>query len=354
MATAGLQVGNDSELRGQLEGAVDTIGATLSSLVSGEIRVDRGGITIEQPSNLLANLSGPYCVARGAMDKAYAGSSMLTLIETPDAIAMAGMLMMTPEDVVSGRRSSTALEGEDIEAFEKLGNVLYSSFSDALSEKLSDFDIRMQDQGRLEPDADPNNLLGDTDLVVIGFQMQVGAYPESKGFVVIDLATAERWNGAPLQPHEQTSAAARAKGAPEEESLLSIPAAPIQGTLDAFVAQNDVYRVLRLSCRRVGLELRRHGRGEIPNPAAHRNGIVLIDVPPGEERRLEWCRRLKELSDTTKVALLLHHPSRQRVTQAFLSRADIILGFPCDEAQLSAKLQQGMAPSDAPDDDDDV
>ena len=79
--------------------------------------------------------------------------------------------------------------------------------------------------------------------------------------------------------------------------------------------------------------------------------IVLIDVPPGEERRFEWCKRVKELSDTTKVALLLHHPSRQRVTQAFLSRADIILGFPCEEQQLSAKLRQVMAPAPSASDD---
>ena len=352
MATAGLRVGNDSELRTLLESAVDTIGATLSSLVGGEIRVDRGAITIEQPTNLLANLQRPYSIARGAMDKGFAGSSMLTLIEMPDAIAMAGMLMMTPDEVIGGRREATALEGEDVEAFGELGNVLYSGFSDALRERLTDFDIRMQDQGRVEPGADPDDLLGDSELVAIGFQMQVAAYPESKGFVLIDLATAERWNGAPLQPKEQQAAAEPASGQ-DEDGLQSIPAAPIQGTLDSFIAQNDVYRVLRLSCRRVGLELRRHGRGEIPNPAAHRNGIVLIDVPPGEERRFEWCKRVKELSDTTKVALLLHHPSRQRVTQAFLSRADIILGFPCEEQQLSAKLRQVMAPAPSASDDDD-
>jgi CheY-like chemotaxis protein len=106
------------------------------------------------------------------------------------------------------------------------------------------------------------------------------------------------------------------------------------------VIQSDVLRVLRLSCRRVGLELTRHGRGEIPNPAAHRNEIVVLDVPPGEDRRFDWCRRIKDLSETTRVMLLLHHPSRQRVTQAFLSRADAILGFPCEEPQLSQKLEQ--------------
>lgn len=108
--------------------------------------------------------------------------------------------------------------------------------------------------------------------------------------------------------------------------------------------------MLRRSCRRVGLELRRHGRGEIPNPAAHKNEIVLLDVPPGEDRRFDWCRRIKEISDSTKVVLLILHPSRQRVTQAFLSKADVILGFPCDEQQLSQKLASLVpdAPPPAP------
>ena len=114
--------------------------------------------------------------------------------------------------------------------------------------------------------------------------------------------------------------------------------------------QGDALRVVRLSCRRVGLEVARHGRGEIPNPAAHRNEIVVLDVPPGEERRFDWCRRIKDLSETTQVVVLLHHPSRQRVTQAFLSRADAILGYPCDEPQLSQKLDQLLsAAATAPD-----
>ena len=85
---------------------------------------------------------------------------------------------------------------------------------------------------------------------------------------------------------------------------------------------------------------------------------VTLDVPPGEERRFDWCRRIKDLSETTKVVVLLQHASRQRVTQAFLSRADAIVGFPCEEPQLSQKLDQLLAdlcngPSDgAPSDDD--
>ena len=174
--------------------------------------------------------------------------------------------------------------------------------------------------------------------------------------IAIDVDTATRWNGGPLEPVEESAGSAVGLR-PDEDGLESIPAAPIRGTLAAYTIQGEVFRLLRRSCRRVGLELRRHGRGEIPNPAAHRNEIVLLDVPNGEERRFDWCRRIKDLSETTKVVLLIQHPSRQRVTQAFLSRADAILGFPCPEAQLSQKLAQLIPdepdePEDPPENED--
>jgi CheY-like chemotaxis protein len=192
---------------------------------------------------------------------------------------------------------------------------------------------------------------------VFGFKMKVGDYPESFGALAIDVATAEAWNKTPLEFNSGEATAAPAAAGPatagtsikqDDDGLESIPAAPIRGTLAAFVLQPEVLKTLRRSCRRVGLDIRRHGRGEIPNPAAHRNEIVLLDVAPGEDRRFDWCRRIKELSDTTKVVLLIHHPSRQRVTQAFLSRADAILGFPCDELQLSQKLGSLVPAEGAP------
>lgn len=339
MAAAALKQGTDTELRTLLEKAVSSIGETLSSLVGREIHVERGDVACQDPQDLLGALPRSCSVARGAMDKGYAGKSMLMLLEVPDAVAMAGLLMMTPEDVIAERRKADTLDGEDIEAFGELGNVLYSGFSNVLREGLSDFDVRMQDQGHVDVDKDPDGVLGTERLVTIAFKMKVGEFPESKGVLAIDLETAERWNGAPVEPVGGPSEP-QSGGRIEDEGLDSIPAAPIRGSLAAFVTKSDALRLLRLSCRRVGLELRRHGRGEIPNPAAHRHEIVVLDVPPGEERRFDWCRRIKDLSETTRVVLLLHHASRQRVTQAFLSRADAILGFPCEEPQLSQKLEQ--------------
>ena len=338
MAAAALKKGTDTELRTLLNRAVRAIDETLSSLIGREVHVEPGDVLCQDPADLQRDLQGAYVAARGAMDKSYEGKSMLTLFEVPDAVAMAGLLMMTPEDVIAQRRESDRLEGEDIEAFGELGNVLYSGFSDALRDKVEDFGVRMQDQGPVDAEGDPDGMLGEDRLVTIHFKMKVGDYPESTATFAVDVDTATRWNGAPIEALEDPEPQ-EATDALDEDGLESIPAAPIRGALAAYVTQSEIFRMLRLSGRRVGLEVRRHGRGEIPNPAAHRNEVVVLDVPPGEERRFDWCSRVKELSPTTKVVLLIHHASRPRVTQAFLSRADAILAYPCEELELSERLE---------------
>jgi hypothetical protein len=278
-----------------------------------------------------------FVVARGAIEKPVAGKTLLAFVEVPDAIAMGGLLMMTPDETVNARRTKGEFTPDDATAFGQLGTVMFAGFGNVLREHIAGTEIRYQDHSIVKADTDAN-ALGTGALVVFTFRMKLGEYPESLGYLAVDHATAETWNKGPLGLGDASGGRSTAGARGEDDGLESIPAAPIRGTLAAFVMQPEVFRTLRRSCRRVGLELRRHGRGEIPNPAAHRNEVVLMDVPPGEDRRFDWCRRIKELSTSTKVVLLLHHPSRQRVTQAFLSRADAILGFPCEEAQLSQKL----------------
>ena len=345
MPATTLKQGTGKELRRLFALLTSSIGETLGSLVGRELVVRPVEPEIKDVDTLLAGLARPCAVARGAMDKGFAGKAFHALFETSDAILMAGLLMMTPEDVINQRRTKGTLEGEDAEAFGELGNVLYSGFGNVLREQVGNIDIRYQDHGVVKPGVDQDGLLGSGNLVVFAFKLKVGDAAESTGALIVDQATAETWNKGPLELGGDAPAAAGA-AAPgtaavprgEDEGLDSIAAAPIRGTLAAFVLHPDLFRMLRRSCRRVGLELRRHGRGEIPNPAAHKNEFVLLDVPPGEDRRFDWCRRIKEISDSTKVVLMILHPSRPRVTQAFLSKADAILGFPCDESQLSQKL----------------
>ena len=353
-----LKQGTSKELRRLLALLTSSIGETIGSLVGREISVRPSEPELMDVDAFLGTLAKPSAVARGAMDKGFAGKHLLTIIEVPDAIQMAGLLMMTPEDVINQRRTKGTLEGEDAEAFGELGNVLYSGFGNVLREAVGNIDIRYQDQGVVKPGVDKDGILGSGMLCVFGLQLKIGDGAESSGSLVVDQATAELWNKGPLELAGEAAAAAApapaATAAPtgrgDDDYLDSIPAAPVRGALASFALHPDVFRMLRRSCRRVGLELKRHGKGEVPNPAAHKNEIVLLDVPPGEDRRFDWCRRLKEIAETTKVVVLIHHPSRQRVTQAFLSKADVILGFPCDEAQLSQKLAHllGSAPPATP------
>ncbi|MBL8725555.1 MAG: hypothetical protein JNK49_16050 [Planctomycetes bacterium] len=347
MAGSNLKSGNGKELRRLFAMLASALGETTGSLVGKPILVRPGDVALLDGDALLGQLPKAFAVARGALDKNYAGKNLLVLFEAPDALAMAGMLMMTPDDVIQQRRAKGTLEGEDAEAFGELGNVLCSGMGNVLREHVANVDIRLQGTGVVKPGLDPDNLLGSGPLVAQQFTLKVGDYPDSIGWFVTDMATAEAWNKAPLESSSEPAAAvpaapaaAKPPGASkgDEDGLADIPAAPVRGNLAAFVSAPEVVRTLRRCCRRVGLELRRHGKAEIPNPAAHKQEIVLLDVPPGEDRRFDWCKRLKEFGSGTKVVLLLHHPSRQRVTQAFLSRADAILGFPCDELQLAQKL----------------
>ncbi|MBM3974362.1 MAG: hypothetical protein FJ301_09720 [Planctomycetes bacterium] len=352
MTSATLKQGTAKELRKLFAMLASSMGETIGSLISKPVKVRLAEPMVVDVDAYVAALPTAVAMARGALDKVDAGKKFLTIVEVHDAIALAGLLMIAPEQVIEQRRASGVLEGEDDEAFGELGNVLYSGLGNVLRGQVGNVDIRFQDHVVVKPGLAKDGSLGIGNGIVFPFALKVGDQAETQGALAIDFETAAAWNKAPLAmtpaagdaaaDDEQPEAAARTA---DDEGLESIPQVEIRGALAAFLADPDLPCLLHKSCRRVGLELRRYGRGEIPNPAAHRNEIVLIDVPLTEDKRFDWCRRIKEFSPTTKVALLLHHPSRPRVTRAFLAKADLILGYPCKEAQLSAKLQALLEPA---------
>jgi CheY-like chemotaxis protein len=316
-----------------------SLGENLGSLIGRDLTIRPGEIELHDPQALVRALPRPYLITRGSICVGGVTKTLFAAIEVPDVVAMIGGLMMTPEDDIAERRKKNSLEPDDRTAFEELGKVMYSGFGTALRDMLGDAEASYTDNCIAMPGDENCDMLGHGTFATLWFRMKLGEYPESRGYVGIDRATAEVWNKEPLVVGEAASASAvTASSTREDDALEQIEAAPIRGILAAYVLQSEVYGLLRMSCRRVGLDLQRHSRAEVPNPMAHKNDIVLMDVPTGEERRFDWCRRIKEMSNTTRVVLLIHHPSRQRVTQAFLSRADAILGLPCDETQLSLKL----------------
>jgi hypothetical protein len=333
------------ELRELCTALVASLPETLGSLIGRELVVHAVGVELQTRAELLGSLPRNHAIVRGALDKDFAGRTLSTLFEVQDASAMSGLLMMAPAEIIDERRAKGVIEAEDAEAFGELANVLCSGFANVLRERLANIDCRLQDHGIVGPGADPRNMLPEGDLATFAFRVRIADYPESIGRIVCDRATAESWNKGPLvvgAPEAQGTATAAkpvdTAPAKDDDPPDDSPAVPVRGILNAYVATADCFLVLRRSCRRVGLELRRHGRAEIPNPAAHRNEIVLIDVPAGEEKRIDWCRRIKDFCNTTKVVLLLQMPSRARVTMAFKTQADAILGLPVEESLLSAKL----------------
>jgi CheY-like chemotaxis protein len=320
------------------------MGETLGSLIGRDFSAQPGEFEQTDSAALLSFLPCAHAVVRGTLDKDYAGRKLLVLFEIQDAIGMSGLLMMSPEHVIEEHRQHGKLEGEDLEAFGEIGNVLCSGLGNVLRDAVQNIDIRLLDTGVVAKELDQQNLLPDGPLVIQSIKIRIGKFKESVAILVMDKASAETWNKAALQPLAEPSLAAKApKQDPEpptfcEDSLEDIVAVPIRGQLHAYVAGNDAMRVLRRCCRRVGFELFKHGPSEIPNPAMHKGCFVLLDIPLNDPRRLEWCRRIKNYEPTTKVLLLIHRPSRDRVKLAFLSGADLILGLPVEELQLCQRL----------------
>jgi len=344
MAVTILNQGTGKELRKLFARLAGALGESLGSLIARELVAQPVEVAVTDAESLLAVIERPHAVVRGALDKDYAGRTLLTLFPVADACTMAALLMMTPDDVIEQRRARGTLEGQDLEAFGELGTVLCTGFGNVLREAIANVDLKLQDHGLVKPALDAGGLLPAGALVGCKLRLRIGAFGDSHAWLLLDRGTAEAWNKGVLDEAPATAEAAGeaakgddAAGRPEED-LEDIPAAPIRGVLNAYLSSAEALRVLRRSCRRVGFDLRRHNRAEIPNPAAHRGEVVLMDVPIGEERRFDWCRRIKDFGASTRVVLLLHRPSRARVTQAFLSQADIILGLPIEEVQLSHKL----------------
>lgn len=350
MPGAAVKKGNEQGIRKVFAVIASAMADTLRSLVNKELSVQPGEITLCPVDALLASFSLQTAVVRGAFDKDYAGKILRITISANDATALGGTLMMTPEHVIEERRKKGTLEGEELEAFSEVGNVLCSGIDGALRSVVGQgIGVRLQDHGIVKPGLDLSGMLGEQPLVACACTLKFAAYPPATCYVLVDLESATKWNGKPLEFQDEAVAKPAEEHAPEPagekkattapaEDLESIPAAPIRAKLSAFLVDNEVVLTVRKSCRRVGLDLDRRSRTDIPNPAAHRDQLVIIEVPAGEERRFEWCKRLKAFHEGIKVVLLLHHPTRQRVLQGFMAKADALLGIPVAESLLSAKL----------------
>jgi hypothetical protein len=333
----------DAKLKTLQAAILQTMSETLQALVNRPVVMRTGRRFTCDPAAILARLKSPAAAMRATLDQDDQGRTLRVLLDLRDAAVLAGAMLLAPEAKIEARRALGKLEGEDLEVFAEVGNVLCSGIDGVLRKLGLQSGARLQDHGVVTPGADEAGRLGKEPLVACMFQIAVGTYPESEGMLLLEPATAERWSGGPLAlaaltPDAPAASASGAFSAVGEAGEDDIPQAPIRGKLAAYLVESDTLPVVRRSCRRVGLELDRRSRTDIPNPGAHRDHIVLIEVGPSEDRKFDWCKRLKHYHESIRVILLLHHPSRQRVVQGFMVKADAIVGHPVTEPVLSAKL----------------
>jgi len=145
MTTTTLHLGTGKELRRLFGKLAESIRETVASLIGKSLAAQVVDVVVADATELHALLQANVAVVHGALDKDFAGKQFCTLVEVADACAMAGLLMLTPENVIEQRQKSGKLEGEDKEAFGELANVLCSGLSSALRAEVQNVDIRLQD-----------------------------------------------------------------------------------------------------------------------------------------------------------------------------------------------------------------
>ncbi|MCA8957150.1 MAG: hypothetical protein KDC87_13835 [Planctomycetes bacterium] len=327
---------SDNALTKLVPGLAEAFGNALGSLVGQDVVVaGRDSVRELDAAALRSELATGHVLVRGAIEQESAGQHVMLAIAKVDAVTLSAYLMMSPEEVVVEKRASTTCAAEDLSAFGEFGNVLWPLATGTIKEVDSAAGVRPHDHGLVESSDDQASFFAVDRYVVVDLELRIGEHEPSTALLILEPDTAIAWNGG--VPLGGSQGAAVDGDEPEEPE--EIPQAPICGTLSAFAVGADVQATLRTCCRRVGLELRRHSRNDIPNPSAHRGKIVVIEIPVGEERRYDWAKRIKQHHRDIPVVLLIHEPSRPRVLQGFVTEADVILGWPSPERQLSDKLR---------------
>jgi len=323
-------------LKPLLEACCWSVRDTLGSLVGKKVQVDPRALTATTPESVAARLRSRAVVVRGRLEAELTGHNVCFLCDVGEAITLAGAMLLAPDEAVAKKCTARVLAGDEEAAFAEIANAVCSGIDSVLRDHLGGTTtLRLQDHVLLEPGAADLGPLGREPLYELTFSLQVGDFPRATASLLVDKHTGECWNGGPVE----FAAGTAADGAgPAESDDEEDPAAPVRGRLAAFLVDGHTTPVLRKACRRIGLDLDKRPRGEVPNPAANRDAVVLIEIPPADDRRFDWCRRIKTFRAETKVALLLVLPSRHQVLQAARAGADVVLGHPLAKEHLVAKL----------------
>jgi hypothetical protein len=217
------------ELQQASSALIAALGEALGSLVGRPVVVRASEPELTDHTVLPIDSARPAIAARGALDNAFAGKSLLVLFDLADAVTMAGLLMMKPDAAIAERRAASTLQDDDAQAFGELGNTLFATLAGVLRERIGGVEVRHQDHALVAAGSDRSALLGAEPLLAFGFTLKVDDHPESKGVLLVDAATATTWNKSPLDAGNDAAGTQRL----DDDGIDSVPAAPIRGSLAA-------------------------------------------------------------------------------------------------------------------------
>ncbi|HHI78709.1 MAG TPA: hypothetical protein ENK02_01875 [Planctomycetes bacterium] len=322
--------GSDSKITEIAKTSLQAIATNIQSLVDKDVRLSTSTPTIVNNEHLQQIINEKVTHLHGDLEKDYEGRISI-LFSWPASITLSSLLRMIPEEVVGQSRKTGTWTEEDDEAFGEVGNILFSALDETLrSSAKGKVNIRLGGFDKLDFMAEDPDILGEDTYLLYPFSCTIGEYPEDKGFLLIPLDTAEKLNGSAIGFHSPDEI--------EEDDDEVFEDAPIRGHLSVYATNPEILRTLRTSCRRVGLVFDKRPKAEVPNPAAHRDHIIILEIGKGQEKRFDWCKRLKSADVNLKVAIVLLQPTKMGVVLAYKAQADAILGWPAREKEISKKL----------------
>jgi chemotaxis protein CheY-P-specific phosphatase CheC len=333
--------GTDGALSQLVQAALQAASENIASLIDKPISIETGEVTFLNAEIFVTEREGKFVLLSGDLEKDYEGT-VHTVMGQTEAITLSSYMMMVPEEVVNQNRTDESFAEDAQETFGEVGNIIFSALDEVLRDQApGQVSIRVKDQELYELPGKAPRSFTEGPFIQYAFNYRIADYEEAVGALLLPLEAAEKINGEPLNFGEEVAtlraqALRQLEQGPEDE-IEDIEQAPIQARLATYVQHGMLFKKVRKSCRRIGLELEKRPKTEVPNPSAHLGKVVLIEIGRGDLKRFDWCRRLKESGDI-QVVIMLMDPTDYHVVLAFKAGADVIMGWPIHERRLSSKM----------------
>lgn len=307
---------------------ITTAGATtLADLAGRAVRVETDSFATRTGEQLLERVAEPILMLRAEVTGQH--GSIGFLVGRRDAITWACLARPNaPDHDVLRRRHAAVLERRDVDALHDVGWLLGDRGDRVLRQMTGErAGLAFREVAALTPQSRAQLLPPSREHGVLALRIAFAGLPPTELTVIADPAACDV-----LDTGDHALRAVPAERA--------VPAAQPKGPMvRAFLDGASTFPAVLAACGRLGVELEGHAATTAPNPSAIRDGIVVLELPPGERQHLEWCARLKQASPEVQVAMLVHQPTRARVLQAFEARADAVIAWPAEPLEIAIRLR---------------